>query len=89
MTPPKTGSTAAVWERPDRLVPWERNPRFNDGEPVAAVKASIMGGELARAVWTDPPYGVAIVGGSHALSPEERLARGGKTIQNDALSPDD
>ena len=38
-------------------------------------------------VWTDPPYGVAIVGGNHALSPEQRKARGGKTIQNDSMKP--
>jgi site-specific DNA-methyltransferase (adenine-specific) len=31
---------------------------------------------------------VAIVGGSHALSPEERKRRGGKTIENDALDLD-
>ena len=46
-----------------------------------------LGGRDADCVWTDPPYGVAIVGGSHALSLEERLARGGLTIQNDALDP--
>lgn len=43
----------------------------------------------ADCVWTDPPYGVAIVGGNHALSPEERKRRGGLTIKNDALSIDD
>lgn len=39
----------------------------------------------ADCVWTDPPYGVAIVGGNHSLSPAERLKRGGKTIQNDQM----
>lgn len=46
-----------------------------------------LSGQPADCVWTDPPYGVAIVGGSHALPPEERLAQGGLTIQNDALDP--
>ena len=47
---------------------------------------SLLGDDKADCVWTDPPYGVAIVGGNHSLSPEERKAAGGKTIENDALS---
>jgi site-specific DNA-methyltransferase (adenine-specific) len=47
----------------------------------------LMGQERLQMVWTDPPYGVAIVGGNHSLSPEERAAKGGKSIQNDALKP--
>jgi DNA modification methylase len=54
-----------------------------------AVWEALVGAERLRMVWTDPPYGVAIVGGKHALSPAERLARGGKVIENDALSPED
>lgn len=49
----------------------------------------LMGDERAECVWTDPPYGVAVVGGSRALSVDERLRRGGKTIDNDALSVDE
>lgn len=45
----------------------------------------LMDGEQADLVVTDPPYNVAIVGGSHALSPEERLKRGGLTIINDKM----
>jgi DNA modification methylase len=45
----------------------------------------VTNGEKAACVWTDPPYGVAIVGGNHSLSPAERKRRGGKTIENDAL----
>lgn len=45
-------------------------------------------GEKAACVWTDPPYGIAVVGGSRALSPEERKRRGGKTIENDELDLD-
>lgn len=40
-------------------------------------------GKPADLMWTDPPYGVDYVGGSHALSPKERLAAGGQTIKND------
>lgn len=46
----------------------------------------LMAGVKADMVWTDPPYGVAIVGGNRGLSPEERRAKGGKEIQNDALN---
>lgn len=51
------------------------------------VKA-LMDGSEADLVWTDPPYGVAIVGGNRGLSPEERKAKGGKEIQNDELDFD-
>jgi len=44
----------------------------------AAVWALLMGGEKLRMVWTDPPYGLAYVGGTaDAL-----------TIENDALDPE-
>lgn len=46
----------------------------------------LMAGKKADMVWTDPPYGVAIVGGNRGLSPEERKAKGGKEIQNDSLT---
>lgn len=46
----------------------------------------LMGDDVADMVWTDPPYGVAYVGGySHAYTPKERLAMGGMTIANDEL----
>lgn len=51
------------------------------------VLEALMADDIADLVWTDPPYGVAIVGGSHQLSPEERRRRGGLEIQNDALDP--
>lgn len=54
----------------------------------AAAYDRLLGGERAQMLWTDPPYGVEIVGGKHSLPPEERLRRGGKTIQNDELSPE-
>lgn len=49
----------------------------------------LMDGELADLVVTDPPYNVAIVGGSHALSPEERKRQGGKSIENDKMSDEE
>ena len=45
-----------------------------DGVPL------VMGDEKADAVWTDPPYGVAVVGGSRADA-----ERDGLTIDGDAL----
>ena len=51
--------------------------------------AKLMGGAIADLVVTDPPYNVAIVGGSHALSPEERKRQGGKSIQNDEMSDEE
>lgn len=48
----------------------------------------LMDGGKADMVWTDPPYGVAVVGGSRALSPATRKSLGGKTIQNDELDLD-
>lgn len=38
---------------------------------------------------TDPPYNVEIVGGSHALSIEERKKKGGLSIQNDKMSQEE
>lgn len=52
--------------------------------------ATLLNGARADMIWTDPPYGVAIVGGSGAGSrtmPEaERRAKGGLEIDNDALT---
>lgn len=45
----------------------------------------LMGGAAADMLLTDPPYNVAIVGGSHGESIQERLAKGAKTIQNDKM----
>jgi DNA modification methylase len=44
----------------------------------------LLEGEAADLVWTDPPYGLAVVGGFR-----EDLSRDGLTIQNDSLSADD
>ncbi len=53
----------------------------------------LMAGKKADMVWTDPPYGVAIVGGAGVggrdMSAEERKSKGGKQIQNDSLSLDE
>lgn len=47
---------------------------------------ALLGEAKIDSVWTDPPYGVAIVGGNHSLSPAERLKQGGKTILNDTMN---
>lgn len=49
----------------------------------------LMDGEKADLWLTDPPYNVEIVGGSHAISAEERKKLGKLTIQNDKMSDDD
>lgn len=46
-------------------------------------------GAPVDAVFTDPPYGVAVVGGSRAVfSTEARKKAGGKIIKNDDLNPE-
>ena len=52
------------------------------------VEKLVEGGGIDLVV-TDPPYNVAIVGGSHALSPQERKRQGGKTIENDKMSDEE
>lgn len=49
----------------------------------------LANGARVQCVWTDPPYGVAVVGGSRALSSGERKANGGLEIQNDKLNPEE
>jgi site-specific DNA-methyltransferase (adenine-specific) len=49
------------------------------------VYAELLGEEKVDLVWTDPPYGVAIVGGNRSLTPEERKKKGGLEIKNDDL----
>jgi len=50
----------------------------------AATWALLMGGAKLRMVWTDPPYGVAIVGGNK--DPRNTAYQSGLTIDNDDLS---
>ena len=45
----------------------------------------LMDGEAVNGVWTDPPYGVAYVGGYHSLPPQDRIKAGGLTVANDKL----
>ena len=46
----------------------------------------LLGEEKADLVWTDPPYGVAIIGGNRGDTPAERKANGGLEIENDNLN---
>lgn len=50
---------------------------------------TLMDGGHADMLLTDPPYNVAVVGGSRADTPEERKAKGGKEITNDSMGGDD
>jgi len=49
--------------------------------------ARLMQGERADMIWTDPPYGVNIVGGTH--NPYLPSFQSGERIQNDNLSAED
>lgn len=60
-----------------------------DSRDPAVWEALLAGGERLRMVWTDPPYGVAYVGGNHMLTPEERRAAGGQIVENDEQSPEE
>lgn len=55
----------------------------------ASVFERLLQGTDINMVWTDPPYGVAVVGGPRALSSTERKQQGGLEIQNDAMSVGD
>lgn len=56
------------------------------GDSTAAESLELaLCGKKADLLWTDPPYNAAIVGGSHALTPAERLKIGGKVIENDSM----
>ncbi len=48
---------------------------------------ALLGDEKAQMVWTDPPYGVSIVGGTK--DPRSPNFANGKTIDNDDLSPEE
>lgn len=49
----------------------------------------LAGGVSLDLLFTDPPYNVSIVGGSHALPAFLRLKAGKHTIQNDSMSDED
>ena len=45
----------------------------------------LMDGKSFSLLWTDPPYNVQIVGGSHAMPPDKRRKAGKHTIENDSM----
>ena len=49
----------------------------------------LAGGVSLDLLFTDPPYNVSIVGGSHALPAFKRRKAGKHTIQNDSMSDED
>jgi DNA modification methylase len=60
-----------------------------DSTSIDAVEALMAGGK-ADCVWTDPPYGVAYVGGvSHDPKYAKKREAKGLTIENDALNDDE
>ena len=53
-----------------------------------AVWAALMQGDEADLVWSDPPYGVAYVGGARELGQEGSKRAVGMTLENDDLNED-
>jgi site-specific DNA-methyltransferase (adenine-specific) len=47
------------------------------------------GGCTLDLLFTDPPYNVSIVGGSHAIPVKDRIEAGEKTIKNDEMTNED
>jgi DNA modification methylase len=68
---------------------WQIGPHrllIADSTDIAAVER-LMAGEQAALMFTDPPYGVKVVGGSH--DPLDPMYQSGKSLQNDDLSEAD
>lgn len=59
-----------------------------DSTSIDALK-KLCNNQLVDMWLTDPPYNVAVVGGNRADSPEERMRKGGKVIENDSMSDED
>ena len=59
-----------------------------DSTSIDAVE-KLCNNQLVDMWLTDPPYNVAVVGGNRADSPEERMRKGGKVIENDSMSDED
>lgn len=49
----------------------------------------LVNGQMVDLLVTDPPYNVEIVGGSHAISAEERKKQGKLTIENDSMGSEE
>lgn len=67
---------------------WQLGPHrllCGDSTDMAAVEA-MLDGDRCDCMWTDPPYGVEIVGGFHAIPASVRRAQGKLTIQNDGAA---
>lgn len=60
-----------------------------DARDAGAWPRVLLAGEQLACLWTDPPYGVRVTGGSRAFSDDERVRQGGKRIENDDLSEAD
>jgi len=94
--PPEDADADAVPEPPEEPVTkpgdvWllgKHRVMCGDSTVIADVER-LMDGSKADLLLTDPPYNVAVVGGNHSLSPEERKKQGGLVIENDKMSDDD
>ena len=61
---------------------------YKDSTSIDAVE-KLCNNQLVDMWLTDPPYNVAVVGGNREDSPEERMRKGGKVIENDSMSDED
>lgn len=96
---PDPEAGAAAGADPDEIPEPPENPISSAGEVWLLGKHRLMCGDststdhLAQLtqgnlvdMWlTDPPYNVAVIGGSRADSPNERKKKGGKEIENDSM----
>lgn len=77
-----------MWEIPSLTIGGGAHRLLCGSSTEASDVARLMGDARADMMWTDPPYGVDVIGGSRALTNAERRDAGGKTISNDAVPPD-
>lgn len=87
--PPEVDEKAEPSSKPGKVYKLG-NHRLMCGDSTSGVDMEkLMDGVKADLWLTDPPYNVAIVGGSHAESIEKRLAEGRPTIKNDAFESEE
>ena len=79
--------TGQLWILPSRDGEGEHRLICGDCTDAGTVGA-MMGGDLADIIFTDPPYGVSVAGGSHDPRDKKNYQSGGK-IQGDDLNDAD
>ena len=75
-----------LWRLPSRTPGQEHRLICGDCTDAAVVER-VMGDQLAQMIFTDPPYGVDVAGGSHDPRDTQNY-RSGNTIEGDTLDDD-